>query len=141
MNEDTSELTKLLKSIKRWSIVSATGLILVGLAAIAFSVSIITYIEDESPSEECITENASFTRNKALDLIEQDKLDEVIELAGHRLNTHPNDADAHWTKAKAHYLKQEWTLALEHLDKAEHLYPNWKDGHTEPMRKRIMELK
>jgi tetratricopeptide (TPR) repeat protein len=143
MNNENNEVTKQLKSIKKWIMTGALGFLLIGLGVVIFSVSMVQMIdvmENEFTEEEYGKGNAKFSRDHVSELIKQGKLDEALSLINERLETHPNDANAHWLKARSHYLKKEWNLALKHIEKTEFIAPSWEEEYTAPLKKKIEKL-
>lgn len=144
MNNENSDVTKQLKSIKRWIIVGALGFLLIGLGVVIFSVSMVQMaatFEEDYAEDVCSKENTGFSRDNVSELIKQGKLEEALNIINKRLETHPNDANAHWLKARSHYLKKEWDIALEHIEKTEFIAPSWKEDYTDPLKKKIEEMK
>lgn len=143
MNNENNEVTNQLKSIKKWIIAGASGFLLIGLGVVIFSISMaqmMATFENEFTGEKCDKESSGFSRDSVSALIEQGKLDDALSIINKRLETHPNDANAHWLKAKSHYFKKEWNVALEHIEKTEFIAPSWKENYTEPLKKKIEEL-
>ncbi len=143
MNSGNDEIAAQLKSIKKWVIAGAIGFLLVGLSAVIFSVSIVqmaTNFENEYSTDECGSDDSVFSRNGVSELIKQGKLEDAVVLINKRLKTHPNDAYAHWFKARVHVLKKEWKMAQEHVEKMEIIAPSWEKKYIEPLRKKINEL-
>ncbi len=144
MSEENSEIINQLRSIKRWVAVGAVGFLLIGLGIVIFSASMVKMVsgfESEYSEEEATNDSSKSLWDEGSELFEQGKVDELLRRVDERLNTHPNDATAYWFKAKAYYLKREWALALENIEKTELYAPNWKEEYTGPMRDKIKELK
>ena len=142
MNIEDNEITAQLKSIKRWIIAGAIGFLLIGLGVVIFSVSMfqMTANSDNACSDGIFCNDTSgFSRANVSRLIQKGKIDEAYNLISDRLETHPNDPTAHWLKARVHMIREEWQVALKHVDKAELLAPSWEDEYTGPMRKKIEE--
>ncbi len=162
MNNGNDGIVPQQKRIKRWDIAGTIGLLLIGLSAVIFTVSMVQMaanLESEYPIRECGSDcsdfsnnevselikedkldNALFSNNEISELIKQDKLDNALVLIYKRLITHPNDAYAHWYKARIHVLKKEWKEAQKHVEKMEVLAPSWEKKYIKPLRNKIKEL-
>jgi len=133
MNQDNNEVLKLLKSIKIWISVGSIGFLLIGVSTIIFTISMIqvtTSFENDSTD----------IWDKASELYEQGKEKELLQLTNKRFETHPNDASIYWYRAKVYYIRKNWALALENIEKAEFYSPSWKKEYTVPLKKQIQEL-
>jgi len=84
--------------------------------------------------EEALEENTNKTefRDKASDLLEQGKEQDVLNLSTDRQKTHPKDPNVYWYRAKAQYQLDRLPEALESFRKAEELAPTWRDESTQP---------
>ncbi len=143
MNNGNDVVVAQLKSIKEWVVVGAIGFLLIGLSAVIFTVSMVQMtasLESECPIGECGSDCSGFSKNEVSELIKQDKLDDALVLIYKRLITHPNDAYAHWYKARIHVLKKEWKVAQKHIEKMEVIAPSWEKKYIKPLRQKIKEL-
>lgn len=141
-NGNDEEVIAQLKSIKKWVIAGAIGFLLIGLSALIFTISIVQMtanIQNMYASGECGDADPAFSHNVVSELIKQGKLDDAVALIDARLSTHPNDAYAHWYKARILVLKKEWKTANEHIEKLEIIAPSWEEEYIEPLRKKIRE--
>jgi hypothetical protein len=141
MKLESADIKKELKSLKRWVAVGAFGFLLIGVCA-----SITTYLFYQSAqvlkgnSLSCEKNEFKFPTKYVSDLVDRNKIDDALTLIDLRLKTHPNDAQAHWLKARSHQMKEEWLLAIKHLDRTEILKPRWKLEYIDPLRTKIDEL-
>lgn len=70
--------------------------------------------------------------HEADELLEQDKLDELIAFTRERIATHPKHTYAHWYLALAYYHKGLWHDAMRTFRKVGELEPTWKEGYVDP---------
>lgn len=70
-------------------------------------------------------------------LMEKAKYKDVVVAADARLNKCPSDHYAYWFKGKALALEGEWKPALEALNHAELLRPDWRRLYIQPLRESI----
>ena len=73
------------------------------------------------------------------DLLDKGEFDKVIELAGQRTSSHPNDVQAHWYLARAYQQKEEWFKALKEFHSVSRIEPTWSGKHVEPYIQEIQE--
>ncbi|MBN2768416.1 MAG: hypothetical protein JXQ68_04890 [Campylobacterales bacterium] len=66
-------------------------------------------------------------------------LDAVIKIATERIEEYPNDAQPYWYRAKAYVSLGRYKDALNDVNKAESIAPEWKEQWTEPLRNVILE--
>ena len=70
-------------------------------------------------------------------LLEGAKYKEVVALADDRLKQCPADAYAYFYKGKALAIENQWEPALEAVNRAELLRPDWSYAYTRPLRESI----
>jgi tetratricopeptide (TPR) repeat protein len=134
MDVDNNGVQIELRAIKRWIAVGSVGFLLIGGAALAFSISIVSLMHTmgDEISKTGVDDSEEFP-DQATTLFEQGKTDELMNLVEERLKEYPNDADAYWYRAKAHLLRQNWPNALADLHQTAFLAPNWKHEYTDPL--------
>jgi|TARA_B110000196_G_C21144824_1_gene665966 hypothetical protein len=141
MNLESTDIKRELKGLKRWVIVGAFGFLLIGLSAGISTYLFFNWVQVmESHNLSCEKKELKFPSEYVKDLVDRNEIDEALILINLRLETHPNDASAHWLKARSHQIKEEWVLAIKHLDRVEMLNPGWKSEYIEPLREKINEL-
>ena len=122
--ETSQAILRQLRWIK-WSAV----VIAVSFAAIAGALTAMFLNVDEVMEDE-LDKNAFSDR--ALELLEQGKEQDVLELSSEREKTHPKDPNVFWYRAKAQYQMNQYPEALTSLRKTEDLAPTWHDESTQP---------
>lgn len=143
MNTENTDVAKQIKSLKIWVAIGSIGFLLIGVAAITFSVAMTymsEYMANETGDDACKNEPTSLTWDNGHELFEKGQIQELLKLAEERLKTHPNDANAYWYKAKVYYLEGKWDLAKENIKQTEYLSPNWRKEYTGPLLKNIEDL-
>ena len=136
MEVNSNEVLIQLRAIKRWIAVGSLGFLLIGGAALVFSISILSLMhsmEDEISKAGAGVGDSDDFDDQASSLFEQGKIDELMNLVKERLKEFPNDADAYWFRARAHQLSQNWPDALTDLRQTAFLAPNWKADYTDPL--------
>lgn len=140
MENENIEISKQLKSIKKWIILGAVSFLLIAISAIVFTVSMVTVatsLNNEFTQTSCGKEDSNFSKNEVSSLLNKGDTEAALLIINKRLETHPNDSYAIWFKARAYYLKEEWDTALDLIDKTEFLAPSWKEKYTDPLRQQI----
>jgi hypothetical protein len=127
--ETSQAILRQLRWIK-WSAV----VIAISFAAIAGGLTAISLSVDEAIEEE--TDKDTFSA-RALELLEQGKERDVLQLSSEREKTHPKDPNVFWYRAKAQYQMNQYAEALVSLRKTEDLAPTWHDETTQPFIKGI----
>jgi len=142
MDIDNEKSLSELKSIKRWVIALAIGFVLVGIGAVVFSVAIYQGVAmaDEWTSNKCEAKSEGFDDERVRYLLSEGDIDEALVMIDERLETHPQDSYAAYAKARAHYLLEDWDIALQFIEKTEFLAPTWKKDYTNPMRENIKKF-
>lgn len=138
--DDESESVRQLKQIKIWIAIGGVGFFLVGAAALIFAISIASFTamaEEAIGEEEGCGEDADF-EDRAEDLYERGRLDELAALIGEREKTHPNDANVHWYRARLHATNAQWDDALSELHQVRLLAPSWEAKYVEPLEGEIL---
>ena len=137
------ETTKQLTQIK-WLVAFGTiGFVLAGGGISYFSVVSATamaeYAEAEETSSPCDEEDKEEKfGDKAAKLFERGALEDLSALIHEQSKEFPNDADVHWYTARLHSVRNEWTDALEALDRTQLLSPSWADEYIRPLREEII---
>ena len=80
-------------------------------------------------------------RNEAKELLEKNKLDELIELTREKITECPNHTYAHWYLARAYYLQANWQPAEEEFARVGRLDPPWQDEYVMPYLQEIQKKK
>jgi tetratricopeptide (TPR) repeat protein len=75
--------------------------------------------------------------NAVSSLLDAAKYKEAIASSEERLKTCPGDPYAWFYKAKALAVENQWDAALESLNRAELLRPDWLYAYTKPLRESI----
>lgn len=70
--------------------------------------------------------------HEADELLEQDRLDDLIAFTKEKIATHPKHTYAHWYLALAYYHKGMWHDASRAFKKVGELEPTWKEGYVDP---------
>ena len=109
----------------KWSAV----VIAISFAAIAGALTIMSLNVDEAMEDE--VDKNTFS-DRALELLEQGKERDVLELSSEREKTHPKDPNVFWYRAKAQYQMNQYAEALTSLRKTEDFAPTWHDESTQP---------
>ena len=127
---DTSEaILRQLRWIKWSAIVVAISFAAIAGSLVAMSLEFEKAIQ-EGPNETTFGD-------KALDLLEQGKEQDVLDLSLQRERTHPKDPNVFWYRAKAQYQLGQYKEALIALRKTEELAPTWYEESTQPLIKAI----
>lgn len=103
--QDFESIRKQLSGIKLWLAVGAIGFLLIGIAAVVFSISMTTMmnvVEDEYEG----STNESDVWDKASGFFERGEKEKLLDLVNERLKTHPNDAQVYWYRAKVYILDE-----------------------------------
>lgn len=129
-----------------WALAAASLLI-----AIAFSViagSIIYDMQESQTSADTVVSPTADPRSSSpcsvrtffdetSNLMEKAKYKDVVSAANARLTVCPSDHYAYWFKGKALALEGQWEPALEALNRAELLRPDWRRLYIQPLRESI----
>lgn len=143
MNTESTDVVKQIKSLKIWVALGAIGFLLIGVAAITFSVAMTymsEYMVNETSNDDCDEESKSLTWDNGNELFEKGQLQELLKLSEERLKTHPYDANAYWFKAKVYYIEGKWELAKDNIKQTERIAPNWRKEYTGPLLENIEAL-
>ena len=71
--------------------------------------------------------------DQAKKLLDQGKLDELIDLCRKHIDEFPGDAHGYWFQGQADFRKGNLRHALVSLRKVEELQPDWDAVHTAPL--------
>jgi cytochrome c-type biogenesis protein CcmH/NrfG len=78
------------------------------------------------------TESGEYFRERCQNLLETNKLEELIAYTRERIRKRPNHTYAHWYLARAFYLQQRWIEALRAFNEVARLDPSWIEDSVTP---------
>lgn len=117
-------------------LVVAISLLTVGLVWIAMRVLIL---------ERCLRQNAESKDNEfealASELLEQGKLQELVQHAEARVETHPYHVDARWYLAVGYYHLGEMGKAVREFERVAAINPAWEETGVAPFIDRISAVR
>lgn len=112
----------------KWTMIAMMLLLALFGAAIFFALRALAKVTERIAEGE---EKHIFWHD-ADELLEQDKLDELIEFAKDKISTHPKHTYAHWYLALAYYHKGKWHDAIRAFRKVGELEPTWREAYVDP---------
>jgi len=121
-----------LKSIKRWIAFGAVGFFLIGVGVVIAAASMYSAME-LAQSYESKPACAHSYDDKASCAFKKGKLEEVLSLSDERAETHPNDVDIFWNRAKVYIQQEKYDQAEISLNKVIVLAPSWKLEYVDPL--------
>ena len=131
---ESDAIARRLRRLEFWVAVAGIGVLVVGvaLAILAGSFAYAIAKEDFGGSED---EFADLAQQH----FEQGRLDDLAALITERSETHPNDANAFWYRARLRALRGEWDGALADLCQVGLLEPSWNEDYVRPLEAEILE--
>jgi tetratricopeptide (TPR) repeat protein len=130
--QDTAEqvLTQL-RWIKWLMVIVVTSLVL--------GAGSIVWISSEVASGMSEFEGGSSFTQRAQELLDEGKAEEVIAMSKEREKTHPMDPYVHWHRGKAHFQLRQFDEAMKALQRADEVAPEWREKYTGPYIRRIRD--
>jgi cytochrome c-type biogenesis protein CcmH/NrfG len=108
------------------------ALFAIAVCVVLFTVVGSVFLWSMAELPEILKGRLSFS-DRAKKLLDQSKLDELIDLCRKHIDEFPGDAHGYWFQGQADFRKGNLRHALVSLRKVEELQPDWDAAHTRPL--------